>query len=62
MLRSLTAADSTAFHDLLQRNAAHLTRFGDYRSAVTENVEHWVEELSATDARLDFGSTRLRCW
>lgn len=54
-LRSLTAADGLAFHALLQRNAAHLCQFGDYRVAIGEDAAHWVDEFSASDPRLDFG-------
>ncbi len=54
-LRSLDDQDGLAFHHLLRRNAAHLTRFGDYTSSIGKDADHWVEEFSTSDPRLDFG-------
>ena len=55
LLRSLDVEDAPVFHRLLRRNAAHLSQFGDYTTAVEGDIEHWVAELSASDPRLDFG-------
>ena len=55
LLRSLDPQDSPAFYRLLQRNAAHLTRFGDYVDSIGKEIDHWVDELSASDPNLDFG-------
>jgi ribosomal-protein-serine acetyltransferase len=55
VLRSLQEQDGPAFHQLLQDNAVHLMRFGDYVDSIAEDVDHWVDEFSASDPRLDFG-------
>ena len=54
LLQSLDIADAAAFCDLLQGSAERLSRFGDYTSSVTQSVDHWTEEFSASDPRLNF--------
>lgn len=55
LLRSFDEQDGPAFYQLLQRNAVHLTRFGDYVDSIGKDVNYWVDEFSASDPHLDFG-------
>lgn len=55
LLRSLDELAAPAFYRPLQRNATHLAEFGDYTSAIGEDLAHWVAEFSGSDPRLDFG-------
>lgn len=53
-LRPLTRADAAEYHALLQRNAAHLTRHGNYREDVAATPEEVTAQL-AEPAPLRFG-------
>ncbi|BFU47189.1 GNAT family N-acetyltransferase [Krasilnikovia sp. MM14-A1004] len=42
-LRELRGEDAAQYHELVQRNAAHLTKLGDYQDEVAAGVEEFAE-------------------
>lgn len=45
-LRELRAADAAGYHALVQKNAGHLTRLGDYRDEVATGVDDLTAQFS----------------
>jgi len=55
-LRELQAADAAAYHALVQQNAGHLTRLGDYRDEVAAGVDDITAQFSVpADVPVRFG-------
>ncbi len=50
-LRELTPRDARAYHELVQRNATHLTRLGDYQDEVAASVQDLATALAAPTER-----------
>jgi ribosomal-protein-serine acetyltransferase len=46
-IRELGPADAVDYHALVQRNAGHLTRLGDYRDEVAAGVADFTAQFSA---------------
>lgn len=45
-LRELRAADAAGYHALVQRNAGHLTRLGDYQDEVAAGIDDFTAQFS----------------
>ena len=58
-LRELTVDDVDGYHELIDRNRAHLNRFGDYtfeRDATAENIRAYFDEPWDNNVRLGIWS------
>ncbi|GAB1689184.1 GNAT family N-acetyltransferase [Krasilnikovia sp. M28-CT-15] len=55
-LRELRGEDAARYHELVQRNVAHLTKLGDYQEEVAAGVEEFAELFAEpADAPVRFG-------
>ena len=57
-LRELTVQDAEAFFDLVQRNRAFLTRYGDYTDLVTKTREEIARDMAPPPA----ANLRMGIW